>query len=223
MLRLVARQTAPFHGRPILRIVDDGAVSPGNFGKVVPVAAIVVERNITVGQIQIQRAIVVQIAELRAETPAADFDAKVSRQILKLYLVAAGALFRHPQIIPLNQHALFGNVRNVYRITPLVENVAKAGAHSALRCESDARLLAYFVEALSIIEIKFRHAVIIRDEKIGVARATKISGGRRQSPATTIDANVFTDFLEFSISQIVKEILAATVFRIFEAVRHHLR
>ena len=126
VLRLIARQTAPFHRRPVLGVVDNGAVSAGNLGKVVPVAAIAIERDVAVGQIQIQRAVVVQIAELRAETPAAEFDAKIARQIFKLQLVAARSLFRHPQIISLNQHAFFGNVRDVHGVAALVEDVAKA-------------------------------------------------------------------------------------------------
>ena len=74
MLGLIAGQAAPFHGRPVLGVTDDGTVPSGNLGKVVPIASVAIERNVAVGQVQIERAIIVQVAELRAEAPAAQVD-----------------------------------------------------------------------------------------------------------------------------------------------------
>ena len=55
-----------------------------DFGEVIPVTSIAVERNVAVGQEQIEIAVVVEVAELRAEAPAAELDANIARQIFIL-------------------------------------------------------------------------------------------------------------------------------------------
>src|SRR5450755_4619481 len=222
MFGLVARQTATFHRGPIFGVVDDGAVATSDPGKVVPVTFVVIERNVSVGEIQVQRAIVVQIAELRAKTPATELDAKIPRQILVLEFVAAGAFFGHPQIISLDEHPVFRNVGNINGVAALIENIAKTRAHSALGCEADAGLFADFVKALAVVEVQFGNAVIIRYEQIGVAGATQVRSGGSQSPAAAVDSEFGADFFKFSVAKIVKKIFSAAVFRVFKTVRHHL-
>ena len=145
-LCLIARQAAAFNRRPVPGIGDDGAVAAGHLGKVVPVAPVAVERDVAVDQIEIERAVVVQIAKLRAKTPAAEFDSEIARQILVLDGIARRSLLGHPQIVSLDQDAVFRNVGNVDRISALVEDVAEGGVHSALGGEAHAGLLAHFME-----------------------------------------------------------------------------
>ena len=149
-LVLISRQTAAFKRRPVLGVADDGAVAARNFGKVIPVAAVAVERDVAVGQVEVESSVVIQIAELRAETPAAEFDPEVARQVFVLDGVARCALLRHPQIISLDQNAVFRNVRNVNGISALVQDVAESGVHAALGGEAHAGLLA------RLREISFR-------------------------------------------------------------------
>src|SRR5271154_4299473 len=219
---LIAAQAAAFHGRPVFGVVDDSAVSAGNFGKVIPITLVAIQRNVTVGQIQIQRAIVIQIAELRAKTPTADFHAKIARQIFVLKLVSAGAFFGHPQIISLNEHAFLGNIGNVNGVAALIENIAKAGVHSAFGSETDAGLFAGFMEALAVVDIKFGDAVIVGDEQVRVPSAAQVGRNGCQRPATTVDANFFANLFKFPVAQIVKKIFAAPIFRVLKTVRHHL-
>ena len=82
-------------------------MAAGDFRKVIPVAFVAIERDVAVGEIEIERAIVVEIAELRAETPSADFHAEIARQVVILNSVARRAFFRNPQIVPLDQHTFF--------------------------------------------------------------------------------------------------------------------
>ena len=70
-LALIAGEAAALHRRPVGSVADDRAVPDGNHGEVVPVAAALPGRDVSVDQIDILRAVVVQIAELRSPTPAA--------------------------------------------------------------------------------------------------------------------------------------------------------
>ena len=55
----------------------------------------------------------------------------------------------------------------------------------------------------SVVEIKFGNAVIVGDEKIGVAGASKVGGGRGQSPTMTVDSDLCADFFERAVPQII--------------------
>jgi len=56
---LVAGKAAAVECGPVRRIADDGAISPGDFGKVVPVAALAIERDEPVDEVEIEVAVVV--------------------------------------------------------------------------------------------------------------------------------------------------------------------
>lgn len=93
---LISRQAAAFKRRPVFSVSDNRAVAARHFGKVVPVAAIAVERNVAIRQIKIERAVVVEITELRAKTPPAEFYAEVARQVFVLNSIAGSSRLRHP-------------------------------------------------------------------------------------------------------------------------------
>ena len=76
LLLLIARQAPAVHRRPVLRVADDRAMPPAIFGEVVPVARPLAGRDVAVDQIEVEHAVVVQIAELRAQAPAAEIDAQ---------------------------------------------------------------------------------------------------------------------------------------------------
>src|SRR5262249_54115517 len=88
LLLLIAREAAVVHRRPVLRVGDDTLVAASYFRIVVPVATVPVRRDVSVDQINVLIAIVVQIAKLRAPTPAADFNAEVARQVVELQVLA---------------------------------------------------------------------------------------------------------------------------------------
>ena len=129
-----------------------------------------------------------KIAKLRAETPASEFDAEVARQILVLDGVARRSLLRHPQVVSLNQDSVFRNVRNVNRVSALIENVAKGGVHAALGREAHARLLPDFVKSLAVVEVELGHAVVVGDKQIRMAGAAQVRGRGGQCPAPAVDA-----------------------------------
>jgi len=81
-LALVARQAAAAHRRPVLRVGDDRAVADGDGREVVPVAAALAGRHVAVHEVQIESAVVVQIAELCSPAPASELDAEAGRQVL---------------------------------------------------------------------------------------------------------------------------------------------
>ena len=222
-LDLIARQAAAFKRRPVLGVANDGAVAAGDFRKVVPVAAVPVERDVAVGQIEVERAVVIQIAELRAETPAAEFDSEIARQIFVLDGVARRSLLRHPQIISLDQDAVFGNIGNVDGVSALVEDVAKGGVHSALGREAHAGLFAHFMKALAVIEIELGNSVVVGDKQIGMPGAAQVRGRRGQRPAPAVDANFLGDFFKLSVAQIVKQIFAPAILGILKTLGHDAR
>ena len=81
---LIAGEAAAFHRGPVFGVGDDGGIAASNFRKVVPVVFVVVERNVSVGDIEIERAVIVQVTELRAEAPAAEFHSHVACEIFVL-------------------------------------------------------------------------------------------------------------------------------------------
>jgi len=84
VLLLIAGEAAAIEGRPVGGVADDGTVAAGDFSEVIPVASFSVERDITVFEIEVEIAVVVEVAKLCAKAPAAKFDAEVARQVVVL-------------------------------------------------------------------------------------------------------------------------------------------
>src|SRR5438045_2919992 len=200
----MAGKAAAVEGRPVLRVADDRAVTAGDFREVVPITPLSVERDVTVGQIEIQRAVVVQIAELSAEAPPAQLDAEVTRDVFVFRDGAHGTVLRQPQIVALNQDAVLRNVRNVNGIATAIENVAKGDVHPALRRESDAGLLAGFAESPTFVQVELGDAVVVGNEEIGTTGAAQVRGGRSKRPAAAVDPDLRAYFLELAVAQIVE-------------------
>src|SRR5262245_42275711 len=178
-LLLIARQAAVVHRGPVLRVGADRRVAGRHFRVVVPVADVPVRRDVTVDQIDVLIAVVVQVAELRPPAPSAKLDAEVARQVVELQVLARSPRALNPQIVALYQHALFGDVRNIDRKIAAIERVADRRRHATLRREADARLLADLAELLAaLVEEQFRDAVIVGDEQIGITRPAQISRDR---------------------------------------------
>src|SRR5579862_5274538 len=87
-LLLVAGKAAPVHCGPVLGIADDGGIAAGNFGEVVPVTLFAVERDVAVGEEEIERTVIVQVAELCAEAPSAKLYTHVACEVLILNVIA---------------------------------------------------------------------------------------------------------------------------------------
>src|SRR5262245_19834687 len=222
-LLLITRQAAVVHRGPVLRVGNDRRVAARYFRVVVPVAGVPVRRDVAVDQIDVLIAVVVQVAELRAPAPSAELDAELARQVVELQVLARSPRAWDPQIVALYQHALFGDVRNIDRKVAAIERVADRRRHPALRRVTDARLFPDLAKLLAaLVEEQLRDAVIVGDEQIGITRSAQISRGRGQRPAARFDAELFGDFLKFTIAQIVEEVLAPAVLRVLETLGHHL-
>src|SRR5215216_4641055 len=130
---LVTGQAATVHRRPVRRIRNDRRVAAGDLREVVPVVLIAIGGNVTVHEIEIERAVVIEITKLSTKTPAADFDVHRAREIVVFESIAAGTFARHPKVVALDQDAFFGNIRNVDRVAALVEYVSDGCIHAALR------------------------------------------------------------------------------------------
>src|SRR5439155_17982066 len=64
---LVAGQAAALHGVPVLGVGDNRLGGPGHLGIVVPIGFLAAVRgDVAVGQVQVEKAVIVQIAKLRA-------------------------------------------------------------------------------------------------------------------------------------------------------------
>jgi len=74
-----------------------------------------------------------------------------------------------------------------------------------------------------VVQIKLRHAVIVRDKQIRVAGPLQIGCGAGQRPPAAGDPRLGADLFEPAVAHIVKEIFAAAVLRILEALGHHAR
>src|SRR5689334_8990770 len=222
-LLLITRQAASIHRGPLRGVGNDRRVAAGDLREVVPVVLISIKGDVTIDEIEIERAVVIQIAKLRAETPAADLDVHRAREIIVLDRFAARTVARHPEIVSLDQNSLFRNVRNVDRITSLVENVAHRRTHPALRREAHSGLVADFVKLSAIVEIQLRDPVVVGDEKIGMTVSAQVRNRCRERPAMRVDAELLTDFLKRSVAEIVEEILAPAVLRVLKTLRHHAR
>src|SRR5690606_28507371 len=99
------------HGRPVHGIHDDATMPDGNFGEVVPVAGAVACRHVTVGQIQVERAVVVEVAELRTPAPSPQVDAEHRGKVLVLDNAGPCTRLRHPQVVGLHEHTGLRDVR----------------------------------------------------------------------------------------------------------------
>src|SRR6185312_5185649 len=98
---LIARQAAPIKCRPVFRIANDGAVSASYFRKVVPVTPVPVGGNVAVGQEQVERAVVIQVAKLRTKAPSAKLYTKVACQVFILDVTPVVPCLRPPKFFPL--------------------------------------------------------------------------------------------------------------------------
>src|SRR4029079_11563028 len=81
-LRLIAGEAAVTHRGPVRRVLNHDLMSPSDLRIVIPVALTARRGDVAVHEIQIEKAIVVQIAELRAEAPASEVDAHGARDVL---------------------------------------------------------------------------------------------------------------------------------------------
>ena len=152
-LLLVAGEAAPVEGRPVPGISDDGAVAGGHFGKIVPVAPTAIERDVAVGEEEINVAIVIQIAELSSEAPAAQFDTERVCHVGIVERITGSSILGYPEIVALNQDSGLGDIGDVDGVFILVEDVAKGDVHAALGRETDAYFFAHLAEALAIVDI----------------------------------------------------------------------
>src|ERR1700678_347338 len=221
MLLLVARKTAALHSGPVLCVPDDGGIASRDFGKVIPVISLPIQRNIAIRQEKIERAVVVQIAKLCAEAPSSKLHAHVARQVFILDLITRGPLLRHPKIIPLDQNAILGDVRHVDREFALIKHVSKRDVHPTLRRKADTRFLARLMEALAVVHVELGHAVVVRDEQVSMSRPAQVGGGSGQGPVSAINADLGASLFKSSVAKIVKQVFAASIFGILKAVRHH--
>ena len=97
-------------------------MAAGDHAEVVPVAAALVGGDVAVGQVEVLRAVVVQVAELRAPAPAAEVDAEARRQVLvRRAWPSPLGLRRHPEVVALHEHARLGDVGHVDGETAVVE------------------------------------------------------------------------------------------------------
>ena len=221
-LLLVAGVAAAVDGGPVIGVGDDGGVAARDLGEVVPVAALAVERNVAVGEVEIEGAVVVEVAELGAEAPAAQLDAEVAGHVLVADGAGRGVFLGHPQVVALDEDAFFGDVGDVDRVLALVEDVADRDVHAAFGGEADAAGFACLVEALAVVEVELGNAVVVGDEEVGVAGAAEVGGGGGERPAMALDAELGADLFKAAVAEVVKEVFAAAVLGVFEAVRHDL-
>ena len=204
-----------------MRIGDDRGVAARHLREIVPVAAVAIRRDIAVGQIEIEVPIVVQIAELRAETPAAEFDAHGARQIFILEVLSRRPGFRHPEVVPLQEDAGFGDVRDIDGKLALIENVTDRRVHPTLGRKTNARLFADFAETYAaVVEIQLRDAVIVGNEQVWIAAPAQISRGRGQGPAAALDAQLLGHIFKAAVTAVAQQVLPSTVLRVLEAFRH---
>src|SRR5579871_598179 len=197
-------------------------MSAGNFREVVPVIAIWIERNITVGEEQVEIAIIVQIAELRPETPASNFHSQIASQVFIFQIVSRSPFLWHPEIIPLNKHAVLRDVAHIDGIFAAIENIAERGIHAALGSEADSSLLTHFPEAPCFVEVQFRNAVVVRDKQIQMTGSSQIGSGCSERPAMAVDSSLLGIIFKLSVTEITQQILSPAILRVFEALRHDL-
>ena len=123
---LITGEASSIHGGPIFRIADDCRVAPCDLGEVIPVAPLAIERNIAVRDVEIERAVVVQIAKLRSKAPPTESRLlHIARQVFVLGCVTFRSILRHPQIVPLNERTIFRNVGDIDGIFALIKDVAE--------------------------------------------------------------------------------------------------
>src|SRR5262249_30793609 len=93
---LVSREAALLHGRPVLSVRNDGRVSTCDLGKVIPVAAGAIEGDVAVGYVEVECPIVIQVSELRAETPPSHLHTQITGELLILEAISGCIFFREP-------------------------------------------------------------------------------------------------------------------------------
>ena len=83
MLLLIAGKASAVHRRPVFGVSDDRGISASDLREVIPIALGAVERNVAVRQVEIKRAIIIQVAELRAKAPPSQFNPHIPCQVFK--------------------------------------------------------------------------------------------------------------------------------------------
>ena len=182
LLLLIAGQAARAHRRPVLRVGDDDLVAAGDLRVVVPVAVVLRRRDVAVGEVEVEEAVVVEIAELRAEAPAAELDAHRARHVLVLRQPRARRRSAPRGCCPGAGCLLRRCSRRRWR-TALVEHVADRRVHAALRRVADAGFAADLAELPALVDEQLRDAVVVGDEEVGIAGAAQVGGDRGQRPA----------------------------------------
>src|SRR5580698_3348639 len=193
---LITREATSVERRPVGSVANDRAVAAGHFCKVVPVAALAVERDIAVYEIKIEIAVIIQIAKLRTKAPSTELYTKVTRKVV---VFERRASLRNPEIVALNQHAFLRDIRNIDGKLSLIEDVAEGNIHPALGRKAHSSFFAAFVKVSTVIEIKLRDAVVIRDEEIGMSGTAQIGRGAGQRPAVAVDAGLRADLFKAAI------------------------
>ena len=89
----------------------------------------------------------------------------------------------HPQVVALDEDAFLGDVRDIDREAALVQDVADRRVHAALGRVADAGLAADLAEPAALVDEQLGHAVVVRDEQIGIAGAAQVGGHDRECPA----------------------------------------
>ena len=189
--------------------------------KIVPVIPTSVCRNISIGQNDIQRPIVVQISKLRAKTPPTQIHAHRPGQIFKPQgLVSHG----HPQIIPLNENTRLRYIGLVNCQISSIQHIAKCGIHTALRLAPHPGLFSHLDKPLSaLVHIQLGNPVIIGQKQIGKSRAVQIRRTHRQCPPSARDPDLYSHIFKCPIARVPQQILSPSIIRIFKTLRHHPR
>src|SRR6185312_4273146 len=104
---------------------------------------IVIERDISIGDVEVERTVVIEVTELPTKTPATEFHAHVTREVFILQCVSCSTFLRHPQIVSLDQHTIFRDIRDIDGHVSTIKHIAEGNVHPALGRESNACLLTY--------------------------------------------------------------------------------
>ena len=65
-------------------------------------------------------------------------------------------------------------------------------------------LLAGLAEAIAIVEVDLRYAIVVGDKQVGTTCAAQVRRRGGQRPAPAVDAELRAHFFESSIAEIVK-------------------
>src|SRR5262249_13934685 len=154
---------------------DDGGVGAGDQRVVIPVGLLAaVGGDVAVGQIEVEQAVVVEVAELRPPAPTAALDVENIGLVLVANVRAGGVFLGHPEVVALEPVARLGNVADVNGQAAVIEDVAETGVHAALGGLGDARALADLDEVLALlVGVQLGDPVVVGQEQVGIAAAAQ--------------------------------------------------